>query len=64
MDTELEQMAKAAGDLAAAAADRQELSTRAAGLADRMARGRFNVTVLGEFKRGKSTPALALAGQR
>ncbi len=62
MDTELEQLAKAAGDLAAAAGDRQELSTRATGLAERVARGRFNVTVLGEFKRGKSTLVNALLG--
>jgi Dynamin family len=63
VDTELDQLAKAARDLAAAAAtDRQELSTRAERLADRVGRGRFHVSVLGEFKRGKSTLVNALLG--
>ncbi len=62
MDTELEQLAEAARDLAVAARDREELSARAERLADRVARGRFNVSVLGEFKRGKSTLVNALLG--
>jgi Dynamin family len=62
MDTELGQLAKAARDLAAAARGREELSARAERLADRVARGRFNVSVLGEFKRGKSTLVNALLG--
>ena len=62
MDTELEQLEKAARDLAAATKEREDLSARAERLADRLARGRFNVSVLGEFKRGKSTLVNALLG--
>ena len=62
MGTELEQLTRAARDLAAATADRRELGLRAERLADRLARGRFNVSVLGEFKRGKSTLVNALLG--
>jgi Dynamin family len=62
METELEQLEKAARDLAAAAKEREDLSARAERLADRLARGRFNVSVLGEFKRGKSTLVNALLG--
>lgn len=62
MDTELEELGNAARDLATVAADRQELSARAHRLAERLARGRFNVSVLGEFKRGKSTLVNALLG--
>ena len=62
MENELEQLAKAARDLAAATRDREDLSARAERLADRLARGRFNVSVLGEFKRGKSTLVNALLG--
>jgi small GTP-binding protein len=62
MESELEQLARAVVDLAAAAGDHQELSVRAGRLAERLARGRFNVSVLGEFKRGKSTLINALLG--
>jgi Dynamin family len=62
METELEQLEKAARDLAAAAKEREDLSARAERLADRLARRRFNVSVLGEFKRGKSTLVNALLG--
>ncbi len=55
MDTELEQLAEAARSLAVAAAHGDELATRAERPQDRLGRGRFNVSVLGEFKRGKST---------
>ncbi|HTW10690.1 MAG TPA: dynamin family protein [Acidimicrobiales bacterium] len=62
MESDLDQLAAAARGLAAAAGDRQELGLRAGRLADRLARRRFNVSVLGEFKRGKSTLINALLG--
>jgi small GTP-binding protein len=62
VESELDKLARAAGDLAAAAEGRQELGARAARLAERLIRGRFNVSVLGEFKRGKSTLINALLG--
>jgi hypothetical protein len=62
MESELDELARAAGDLAAVAANRQELGVRAARLAERLARRRFHVSVLGEFKRGKSTLINALLG--
>jgi len=62
MGSELDELAMAAGDLAAAAANRQELGARASRLAERLARRRFHVSVLGEFKRGKSTLINAMLG--
>jgi GTP-binding protein EngB required for normal cell division len=62
MESELEELAEAAGDLAAAAANRQGLADRAGRLAERLARRRFHVSVLGEFKRGKSTLINAMLG--
>ncbi|HUB70531.1 MAG TPA: dynamin family protein [Acidimicrobiales bacterium] len=62
MQSELDRLAKATADLAAAATGRQELESRAGRLAERLERGRFNVSVLGEFKRGKSTLINAILG--
>jgi GTP-binding protein EngB required for normal cell division len=62
MENDLAELAKAAADLAAVAADRQDLGSRAARLANRLAHRHFNVAVLGEFKRGKSTLVNALLG--
>jgi len=62
MESELDELAKAAGNLAAAAANRRELGARASRLAQRLARRRFHVSVLGEFKRGKSTLINAMLG--
>ncbi|HTV12030.1 MAG TPA: dynamin family protein [Acidimicrobiales bacterium] len=62
MESELEELAGAAANLAAAAGDRGEIAMRADRLAERLARGRFNISVLGEFKRGKSTLVNALLG--
>jgi ribosome biogenesis GTPase A len=64
MANELEQLAGAAQQLVAAAGPtRREVAGRAARLADRLAQGRFHVSVLGEFKRGKSTVVNALLGR-
>ncbi len=63
MDSELDQLAQAATELARSAAGRVEVSSRACRLAERLTRGRFNISVLGEFKRGKSTIVNALVGQ-
>ena len=62
MENDLDKLARAAGDLATVAANRQELGVRAERLAERLARRRFNVSVLGEFKRGKSTLINAMLG--
>jgi GTP-binding protein EngB required for normal cell division len=62
LESELGRLARAAGELAAASAGREELAARAARLAERLERRRFNVAVLGEFKRGKSTLVNALLG--
>lgn len=62
MDSELERMAAVARQLAAAVADRPELASRSARLAERLVGGRFHISVLGEFKRGKSTLVNALLG--
>jgi hypothetical protein len=67
MQDQLDELARAASDLAKAAADKerpdgQGLSARATRLAERLGRRRFNVSVLGEFKRGKSTLINALLG--
>lgn len=48
--------------MAAAGPTRREVAGRAARLADRLAQGRVHVSVLGEFKRGKSTVVNALLG--
>lgn len=62
MDSELDRLARAADELAAVAGGRQELAMRAGRLAERLSRRRFNVPVLGEFKRGKSTLINSLLG--
>ena len=62
MESELDELARAADELASAATSSDELKARARRLADRLARRRFNVSVLGEFKRGKSTLINALLG--
>jgi hypothetical protein len=62
VQSEVDELAEAAWRLASAAADRHQLATRAGRLAERLARRRFNVSVLGEFKRGKSTLINAMLG--
>lgn len=62
MVSELDKMAGAATDLAKAAGGRQQVGERAGRLAERISRRRFNISVLGEFKRGKSTLVNALVG--
>ena len=62
MESELDELAEAASELAAVAANRQGLAARAGRLAERLARRRFHVSVLGEFKRGKSTLINAMLG--
>lgn len=55
---------EAAADLAALAAEvAPELVPSATEVADRMAAGRFHISVVGEFKRGKSTLVNALLGR-
>jgi GTP-binding protein EngB required for normal cell division len=57
--------ADAAADLALLAAEvAPELSVAAAEVADRLAAGRFHISVVGEFKRGKSTLVNALLGRK
>lgn len=58
----LPELAEAAEGLGSASAPYPDLRDRAACLADRLRRGRFHVSVLGEFKRGKSTLINALLG--
>lgn len=62
MGSELEELAEAASRLAQAAVAREALGSRAARLAERLERRHFNVSVLGEFKRGKSTLVNAMLG--
>lgn len=61
MDSEIAQLAEAARSLASATDG--PVAERAARLAERLAGRRFNITVVGEFKRGKSTLINALVGQ-
>lgn len=61
MPSELEELAATARELAEIAADRRE-GERAGRLAERLAAGRFLISVVGEFKRGKSTLINALLG--
>lgn len=56
------QVVEWAGLLAGAAGDRPEAG-RASELARRVAAGRFRISVVGEFKRGKSTLVNALVGE-
>jgi len=63
MADQLELLAGAAADLATAAATRPEIASSARRLASRLSRRRFHVSVLGEFKRGKSTLINAMVGQ-
>lgn len=63
MPSELEQLQRAAADLAAASSSLlPDVAERAGRLAERLATGRFHVSVVGEFKRGKSTLVNALLG--
>ncbi|MCA1842219.1 MAG: dynamin family protein, partial [Actinobacteria bacterium] len=62
MASQLERLSEAAEAVAAASADYPDIAGRGARLADRLRRGRFHVSVLGEFKRGKSTFINALLG--
>ncbi|MFN2607168.1 MAG: dynamin family protein [Acidimicrobiales bacterium] len=62
MASKLEELGEAAGRMASAAARYPGIASRAARMADRLAHGRFHVSVLGEFKRGKSTLINALVG--
>lgn len=63
MASELEQLATSAGEVADAADGQPgDLAERASRLAERLSRSRFNVSVLGEFKRGKSTFINAMLG--
>ncbi len=62
MESELDELAEAAGELAAVAANRPGLAARAGRLAERLGRRRFHVSVLGEFKSGKSTLINAMLG--
>jgi Dynamin family len=64
MASELEELRRASAELAQSAHQQRELSARAERLADRLGAGRFHVSVLGEFKRGKSTFLNALLGER
>lgn len=63
MDDETADLATVAGKLAQAAGDQDELAQRALQVAEHLSRGRFHVSVLGEFKRGKSTLVNALIGR-
>ena len=61
MPSEMEELGARAQQLAEVGADRPE-GARAARLAERVGAGRFLVSVVGEFKRGKSTLINALVG--
>ncbi len=64
MASELDGLRAASGELAGTAATRYpEIAVRAERLEERLAKGRFHVSVLGEFKRGKSTFINALLGR-
>ena len=60
MTSELDQLTTTAFELASAAGRTGDIAERAQRLGDRLAQGRFHVSVLGEFKRGKSTLVNAL----
>jgi predicted GTPase len=63
MESELEQVQRAAQELGQVVAVRDaRVAARALRLAERLAEGRFHVSVLGEFKRGKSTLINAIVG--
>jgi len=62
VESELDKLAGAAERLAAAVVGRQDICERSASLAARLRGRRFNICVLGEFKRGKSTLINALLG--
>lgn len=64
VDSRIGDWSQPAADLATVAADvAPEVAAAAAGLADRLAAGRFHISVVGEFKRGKSTLVNALLGR-
>ena len=60
MTSELDQLTATAFELASAAGRTGDIAERAQRLGDRLAQGSFHVSVLGEFKRGKSTLVNAL----
>ncbi len=60
MGSELESLATTATELVEAAGEASPLGERARRLSERLALGRFYVSVVGEFKRGKSTLVNAL----
>ena len=60
MTSELDQLTTTAFELASAADRTGNIAERAQRLGDRLAQGSFHVSVLGEFKRGKSTLVNAL----
>ena len=63
MESELEQVRRAACELGQSVGGRDpRLAGRALRLTERLADGRFHVSVLGEFKRGKSTLINAIVG--
>ena len=61
MRIEIDNLRRAARDLAGAASDRPE-AARARRLAERLDTGRFLIALVGEFKRGKSTLLNAVLG--
>ncbi|HVT76437.1 MAG TPA: dynamin family protein [Acidimicrobiales bacterium] len=62
MATEIDDLVAAAITLADAATAHDEIRARARRLVERLSAGRFHISVLGEFKRGKSTLINALLG--
>ncbi|MGD0344941.1 MAG: dynamin family protein [Acidimicrobiales bacterium] len=63
MTSELDELTATARELAATEEPAGDIATRARRLGDRLAQRRFHVTVLGEFKRGKSTLVNALLAE-
>ena len=63
MTSELDQLTTTAFELASAAGRTGDIGERAWRLGDRLTQGSFHVSVLGEFKRGKSTLVNALLAE-
>lgn len=63
MTSELEELSAVAAELATVAPAEGDLAARAERLHQRLAHGRFHVSVLGAFKSGKSTLVNALLGE-